>query len=334
MRCHLLIPALFKPAVPIHGLHVPALRTLLARASISRVTEQDMESWLCHIFGVEKQQDWPIAALSLMADGVNPGNAYWLRADPVNLQADRGQLLLMDSRAFRIAKEEADQFVHALNTHFADRGCVFYAPYPQRWYLRLDNAPKLQTSPLNQVLGKNVDDFLASGADSLYWQGICNEVQMLLHEHPFNEARETRGDLPVNSIWLWGGGSMPAHWQKPFSGIWANEHLTRSLALASVTPCHSLPGNVEKWLEQIPAQDAHLMVFDSLQSAALYRDAVRWQAGVIELETSWFAPLLAALKRGQIAQINIDADGVSFRIMPKDLWKWWRRHKPLAEYAN
>src|SRR4030095_7804426 len=35
---------------------------------------------------------------------------------------------------------------------------------------------------------------------------LQSEVQLLLHAHPLNEAREVRGHVPVNSFWLSGCG--------------------------------------------------------------------------------------------------------------------------------
>ena len=35
---------------------------------------------------------------------------------------------------------------------------------------------------------------------------LMTELQMLLHEHPVNEARAARGVPTVNAVWLWGGG--------------------------------------------------------------------------------------------------------------------------------
>ncbi|HJV96354.1 MAG TPA: hypothetical protein VJ608_09975, partial [Albitalea sp.] len=37
---------------------------------------------------------------------------------------------------------------------------------------------------------------------------LQNEVQMLLYTHPINDAREARGELPVNSFWLSGCGRL------------------------------------------------------------------------------------------------------------------------------
>jgi len=41
------------------------------------------------------------------------------------------------------------------------------------------------------------------GVEALHWHQLFNEIQMLLFSHPVNEAREVRGELPVNSVWLW-----------------------------------------------------------------------------------------------------------------------------------
>ena len=39
---------------------------------------------------------------------------------------------------------------------------------------------------------------------------LQSEVQMLLYTHPINAARESRGELAVNSFWLSGTGCTPS----------------------------------------------------------------------------------------------------------------------------
>jgi len=80
--------------------------------------------------------------------------------------------------------------------------------HPDRWYLRLDSLPDISTLPLSQVAGRNVHGLLPGGKDAARWHQLFNEIQMLLFAHPLNEARETRGALPINSLWFWGGGVM------------------------------------------------------------------------------------------------------------------------------
>ena len=336
MNCHLLIPGLFWRSgdEAYRELDLPSLRTLLARATAAQGPAQDMEEWLCRAFAVDKQQDWPVAALTLLADGGSPGDDYWLRADPVHLRVDSSQLILADSSAFGITRDEANRLTQALNLHFNNSGLLFQAMHPERWYLCLAKPPQLQTRALAEVAGKNIDEFLPVGTDSIYWHGVFNEIQMVLHRHAVNEVREAMGNPPVNSVWLWGGGRRPNIAGKPFTHVWTNECLVKSLALASGASLSDLPQNAQAWLAQPRAPGVHLVVLESLRGAAQYRDRERWLENIEELEARWFAPLLTALQRGQLEELIISSGPWSFAIARRDLWKLWRRSQPLAKYTN
>jgi hypothetical protein len=151
---------------------------------------------------LETQHDLPIAPISAAYDGLPAG--FWMRADPVHLRLQRDQMLLSQTA---LSADEAVQFCSALNEYFAGQGMTFYAPHPQRWYVRLQCLPDMQTTPLSEVIGGNVRGALPRGNDGQHWHQLFNEMQMLLYSHALNEAREARGELPVNSLWLWGGGA-------------------------------------------------------------------------------------------------------------------------------
>ena len=106
MDCHLLIPELFLPestgAAPYHELAVPALETLLARGALQRCMGMSLERWLAAAFRVAPQYDLPLAAASLRGEGVDPGEACWLHADPVHLKVQRDHLILADASCFEI----------------------------------------------------------------------------------------------------------------------------------------------------------------------------------------------------------------------------------------
>jgi len=335
LNCQLLIPDLFWSSGNEAGREqgFPALCTLLGRANSARGRAQDMEEWLCRAFAVNKQQDWPVAALTLVSDGGSPDDEYWLRADPVYLRLDSGQLLLADTRSFAITAEEADRLTQSLNSHFSGAGMLFYVLHPERWYLRVAIPPQLQTRLLAEVVGKNIDEFLPVGKDSIYWHGVYNEIQMVLHDHAVNEAREAAGNPPVNSVWLWGGGRLPDVVKKPSAHVWTDECLAKGLALASGAGISSLPQNAQAWLAQTPAAGAHLLILDSLRAAAQYRDRARWLEDIQQLEIRWFAPLLTALQRGEIQELTISSGAWSFIVARADLWKLWRRSTAFADYA-
>jgi len=342
VHCHLLIPNLFLSLPsghnPFQGLRLPALETLLARSRQQSVATDGMEIWLCQAFGMTKQRDWPIAPLTLAADGGNPKQYYWLRADPVHLRVERDQIILADSGTLSISQSEADQLAEALNRHFETDGLLFYALRPDRWYLRLNSQPDIQTQPLPDVAGKNINDYLPAGTEGMHWHRLFNEIQMLFHDHPVNDAREMRGEMPINSIWLWGGGTAPTLSQKPYSKIWADDALAQSLASASQTPVAALPENGSAWLDQADNAEMGLVVLDSLRGAGQYGDVYGWQEGLQKLEQEWFVPLQGALSRGKLTALTMHAGSgsqiQSFTVTQGDLWKIWRRIKPLKSYLE
>ncbi|MHB1246330.1 MAG: phosphoglycerate mutase [Sulfuriferula sp.] len=326
----LLIPDLIAPPemrdAALDRLALPALQTLLARADQTSVTaEGGLDGWLCRAFGVTKQQDWPIAPVTLQADGGNAGNDYWLRADPVHLRATRDKLMLVDSGAFQINQAEAETYAQAFNAHFSDEGFILYPLRPDRWYLKLDRPPTLTTQPLTAVTGKHVDPYLPQGADGLKWHRLYNEIQMLFFGLPLNDAREMRGELTVNSIWLWGGGTRPQI-AAARATVLANDPTARAIAFAAACPNDTVPQDAAALAD---SPDDTLVLLEHLRGAAQYGDIIGWREGMQQLETDWFAPLVKRLKSGKIAELRIIAPGVTenmeWRVTRSGLLKFWKR---------
>jgi hypothetical protein len=65
---------------------------------------------------------------------------------------------------------------------------------------------EVSTALISEGMGRDVGPMMPQGKDGMAFQGFINEAQMLLHEHPINQARERQGLTLVNSIWLSGGG--------------------------------------------------------------------------------------------------------------------------------
>lgn len=358
MKLHLLIPSLFWPddSLPeiYRDLPLPALETLLAKGLRTEDESSGIEAWLCRAFGVEKQHDWPVAPITLQTDGdgqLTAGNHYWLRADPVHLRIEHNQIVLADSQIFQITSEETNQFTDLLNRHFAGDSYgltsgnsditkqrpVLLPLAPDRWYLHVAKIPTLKTHALSAVSGRNINSFLPSGGDGIQWQKYFNEIQMLLYEHPLNLAREARGELAINGIWFWGGGTMPQSINSPYTQVWANAVLPQSLALANATSHADLPPTATAW-RQSATTGSHLAILDTLSSRAQYGNAYGWRENLKKLELEWFEPLLMALKQGELEKLTIttidDRSCKNFSISSHDLWKFWRAAKPLTTYAT
>ena len=93
-----LVPHLFADArlleVAAHGLQLPGLQTLLARGTHGTAPAAGTEASLCDELGIARQSDCPWAPLTLEADGIEAGAAYWLRADPACFQLMRDRIVL------------------------------------------------------------------------------------------------------------------------------------------------------------------------------------------------------------------------------------------------
>jgi hypothetical protein len=164
------------------------------------------------------------------------------------------------------------------------------------------------------------------GADARRLRSVLNELQMLLFEHPVNQAREARGELPVNSLWLWGGGSLPG---VPANAptLYANDATARALAAFCGAENFPLPPQ----LDAAMLKTQRLVLLDALTPAGQCGDAYGWREALRALESSWFVPLRAALRTLDSTGVQLldPVNGRGLQLQRADAWKIWRRPRPL-----
>ena len=295
MHCELLVPGLFSAG---HDGRFGALELLLARARRQHRDPRTTEEWLTDAFELDTAP-FPAGALTLLASGGDPGGSSWTRADPAHLRVMRDHVAAAPADALTLSQAEADALCEALSRHFAGQLEV-RACEPQHWSARLPG-------------------------DAPPGDAVLNEAQMLLHAHPVNEAREARGDLPVNSLRLWGAGHSPRSAQCRWQSVAADDPAVRGAARLAGARHRPLPGSAVEWLDRLPEDGRHLALLDASQAA------------LAELEQRWFAPLLGALRSARIGMVTLHvpdgADEVSFETIRGDLRRFWRRVKPIEHYA-
>jgi hypothetical protein len=334
MHCDLVVPALFAAReIP----RLPALELLLARGRASQEEPLALEAWLAGAFALA---DGPVpagalTALAESADASGPDvDAFWLRADPVHLRLGRDQLTLIPSAGFGIARGEADALVAALNLHFGAE-YTFVAARPDCWCLRAASQVALEARAPLELAGQEVDANLPRGPDAARWHALMNEVQMALHDHPVNLAREQRGEPAVNSVWFWGAGRLPATAQGPWHSITADEPVAAGLARLAGMRHRAVPEGAREWLGRAPEEGRHLVVLDTLRGAIALGEAESHAGRLAALEARWFAPLLEALRGGRVGMVTVRApdSGMSCETVRGDLRRFWRRARPLGVYA-
>jgi hypothetical protein len=337
MNVHLAVPDLLWPdretlAAADPG-PLPALETLIARGRRKLAAAADLESWLLAAWRADGA-----AAHSLAADGGEPGDAHWARADPCSLRVTRDVVVPLDPAMFEISRAEAEALTEHLSRHLADRGLVFHAPQPERWYARSDAPWPRLAPPLAAARGKPIAVHPGADPDATRGAALANEMQMALHGHPVNEERERRGEPPVNAVWLWGGGRLAAPAVRPFGRVRTRDPLAAGLALGSGAAVLPLPEDAEHWLRGCGTAGVELLVLDPLRDPASYGEAAAWRERLAGLERRWFAPLAGALGRGRIGMITLHAIGAGGTLdaetTRQDLRHFWRRRRPLSSYAQ
>jgi hypothetical protein len=328
----------------MQGLDVPALERLLGRAVRTIEAPMGLYDWLSEATGLRpllaENARMPCAALSLLGDGGAPGVSGWLRADPVHLRVDRDQLLLDDLPAATLSDDDATRLVAALNAHFEADGMKFSATDARTWYVETAAPPNARFTPLSEATGNNADVLRPQGPDAMAWQRAGNEVQMLLHEHPVNQAREARGELPVNSVWFWGAGVLPQAAELRYRQICSDDPVARGIAILGGMRAATAPRSARQWLERETesGEGRYLVMLDGLRKTAREQGIDAWRAALLDCERGWFAPLLEALRRDHIGMLTIHALAphctLSAEIIRGDFAKFWRRAKPLATYAG
>ncbi|WP_137719150.1 hypothetical protein [Methylobacillus flagellatus] len=314
-------------------LQSPALARLLGAASLQR-DKRCLAQVLAAQFGLGA--GFPAGALSALGDGLLQDQAArqasWMCADPVYLQLQRDSFALAES--LRLPAEQSIPMLSELNTHFTEQGLQFHAGRSGAWYLRTQQTPELSASLLAQALGRNVAAFAFSGPDAQRWRGLVNEMQMLLHEHALNQAREARGQWPVNSVWLSGPGVLPARLTAPSQRFYASDALSLGLAQCAALSCLPPPATLAELVTtpQVTApqistshSDAMLVLLDDEPTAAV-------------LDQAWLQPVWAALRRRQLSalQLHIGVGGevLSVYLRPSDTWKFWRKPLTLEAYVS
>lgn len=325
----LVVPGLIWPRQALAdlagGLPLPALSLLLGRGRLTHRAGSEALALLADALG--GAAPLPAAALRRLAFDRAADDADWLCLDPVCLRFEERRLVLDAPSRLALDAAEAAALAVSLAPTLADLGRIDVMA-PQTWNLRLE-APAPAFADLATAIGHGVAPLPADAAYGL-WRQALNEAQMVLHVHPVNRAREAAGRPVVNSLWPWGGGGLPTPTASAHDAIWAADPVILGLARFRNIAATPLPPRFEP-----PPGKSILTLFDALASPARLGEALTWRDALMNLESAWLAPALDALRGGRLDALRLLAPGernsVELVLKPRDLWKFWRKPRPLAD---
>jgi len=274
----------------------------------------------CIALGIVKQRDWPMAPLLAAAANLDPGDAYWLLAEPVNLLV--GQLdVRLGGIVNDLSAAEAEALVASLNAHFAADGLRFVAASPVRWLVSAASVQQLVTHPASDAVGAPIFPFLPDGPDAPRWRRWQSEMQMLLFAHPVAGERERQGRAAVNGVWLSGGGVRAGAQAAPnLASLYADSPLLGDLARARGVAVAAAPRSLESWLPTGP-ESPSLVWLPAM-------GANDRSSGLPALGRDWAVPLSAALAARTALEVRVAISGrgraLSFAPRRTSLAARWR----------
>ena len=289
------------------------------------------ETWLREVFGVAPSAS--IGAYAGWSAGESALSDNDLIVRPVHLQLARDHIILAPPGATTLAADEAQALLAIVNDNFAGRGIGIDQLGEDRWRLRCETPLRLQSWSSALASGRDIFDYLPQGEDTWRWRRLHNEIQMLWHDHPVNVARETRGESPINGLWIEGRSTLLSAAGAACAQVLAQTPVVAGLARAAGIP-------VRDWT---PATGATDRGDDELASALAQAQPVLVELALWEQDTAaadwrgittgWsalaaaLAPALSRTPRTQRLELVLTGRERIVRLgwSPADGWKFWRR---------
>ena len=315
---------------------LPRLETLFARAQCSSL-QSGWRGWLAaRAPGAPLRRSTPQAGLAQTVAAAFGADALaalpgglWL-ASPVHFFAGLDSVFLHSAGLLQL--DAAEQ-----RTLVADFERVFGT---SPWTLRsIGRRELLLAGPAIAASGADPAQFagcdpsagMPSGGGAPALRGLGAEMEMWLYEHPLNLERRGRGELPVTTLWLWGGQQdsgrpatagthSPMHAQP--AHLYGRDTYAEALWQLSGASVRPLPEAFEP--AAIGRHADAIFLYPLLQPQGL-------GAALLRFEQSWLPGALQALHQRRIAVLRVLVGTHIYTLRWLDLARFWRRRRPWWE---
>ncbi len=293
----------------------PGLRRWLSRATVWRADERkELLQSVLEALNLP-YPDEGLAALRMWGQTGDRPTVWIAAADPVYLEPRLDHLCLHALQGVSMPSADLRVIFDYLQERLAGSERYGFARIGSHGYIRAGQ-PLTTARESSYVIDQRLpNEYMPSGDKSGTYHTLRSEVEMALHDHEVNERRDALGLLPVNSLWLWGGGFAPQQNTEPHPPLFANDPLMKGYWLSKT-------GVVENWPDSITAcLEASVAGFVAMPEAG--EDDTNWVEACLN-------ELRDALNSGRLGRVKlILADGYIVDVVKSDRWKIWRPNSDL-----
>ena len=192
---------------------------------------------------------------ALHAGVKNPSETVWL-AELSAISVGREGATIAHPASFEVTADEADALFDAVSGLWADRAISALPLNNRQWRIWLDPSASTRSLTPAAMAEMRLSDWWPQEDSLREWRRLLNEIQMVWHDHPVNLARAERGEMPINSLWLFGGAQG-----------WSSTQALSATYEGLHTPY--LQGDWAAWIAALPALSEHLDTLERNTSLTL-----------------------------------------------------------------
>lgn len=277
---------------------------------------------------------FPSAAVSASGgiEGSDVQGSGWLHAEPVHFIAglDRLSFLTLQGEA-GVSDAERAALEPVLAEHLRASNYELHSitSSAPTWLIAAGRPFNAVTACPDAAAAIELEQVMPRGPEGSTLRRLMTELQMLLHEHPVNDARARRGLPVINAVWLWGSGVVDAGAielaQSPpmLPLAFGDDPYLRGIYRLHRQSVQSLPDTCDQLLCGIASAQRAIAVVPMADSVVEKIDA---------LEAQWIEPLKGALAAGVIDRVDLILDGWHLDVSRASLRRFWRRPLPPAQW--
>ncbi len=149
---------------------------------------------------------WPWAAWEHQAQNEDFHNVPQAFFSLCHWQIGIGQVVMRNPASLQLNDAESHAFLAAMQPFLAEDGLTVRYLHPTQWLVQGEMLRGLACASLERVVGMDVNPWLPKSEAAKALRRLQSEMQMLLYNHPVNDARSAKRQLTVNSFWVHGAG--------------------------------------------------------------------------------------------------------------------------------
>ncbi len=336
---HIIAPGICGPLAETDSLHSsPVINRWIKILSRSRClpSQGNVNDVITSLFKLNIKNDFPSAALTLLANDMYDPEKFYMHADPVHLQADIDNALLRPGADLNISIAETETFCATLNQHFEVDGLTFLALNKNQWFVSCEKKISMQTTSLSYATGRNINCLLPEGEDAIRWKQILTEVQMLMFAHELNAARENRAQLSINSLWFHGVGEPGEIESTSINNLCSNHDVFKGLASCIKCDHLKVPDSVTGYMDYLLSCErgaTNVLHLAELEHLVNYTDVEPWLNQLEKVLDNWIYPLIVFANKNNIRLILYPCNDKKYQFSKYDVLKFWRNDS-LEKHVN